>query len=122
MNNHLHSLESWAFRAPIFTELTNSEHLYVQIFLTKDHLNDVMKVKSTDRNPFTPLNKVRLSLRLFSRRSQVNLLKFFFDISSTEFYPRRAKNVENSQNLIYILRWSTLFAVPIFMKLPFAQR
>jgi len=67
-------VESLAFPTQISTELTNSEHLYAQIFLTEAHSNEVIKVKSTDRNPFTPLNKIRLSLLLFSRHSQI--LKF----------------------------------------------
>jgi len=59
-------------------------------------------VKRTDRYPFTPLNKVCLSLLLFF--TTLEGIQVFVDISSTEFYPRRAKNIENSQYLIYFLR------------------
>jgi hypothetical protein len=111
--------KSLAFPVPMFTELTNSQHQCVLTSLTENHPNTVIKVKSTDRNPLTPLNKVRLSLLLFSRNSHV--LKFLLTSLLPIFFPFRPKNVGESQNFTSF-GCSMIFAVAIFTKLPFAQQ
>jgi hypothetical protein len=64
---HAHN-KSTAFRGQIITGLTSAQLHYVKVSLTELHLDRTTNVESTDRNTFTPISKIWLSLHRFSRR------------------------------------------------------
>jgi hypothetical protein len=78
--------KSLDFTLRIFTKIITAQQHCVQICYTDFHQNWTIKVDSTDRNLFAPLCKAWI---VISTQQIVD------DISCTECYSYRTKNVEN---------------------------
>jgi len=59
--------KSTVFSSPVFTKRVAAQQHYVQTSYTEFQQNRAKKVESADKNSFTSLNKVWLSLGGFSR-------------------------------------------------------
>jgi hypothetical protein len=79
-----------AFATPVSSKLANSRQQQVHLFYTDVHEHRKINVKSRERNPFKPLDKVWLSPHRFARNSQ--LLTASRGIILYRIYPYQPRN------------------------------
>jgi hypothetical protein len=69
----------------------------VQISFTESHVDRATNVESNDKNSFTPVSKVRISLGGFS--GNVDIQYVFGDIVCIELYPNGTKSAKNADKI-----------------------
>jgi hypothetical protein len=88
--------KSTAFLAPSFTKLANDQQHYVQMYHSGHHPDWTINLEIVDKNSFTPLSRVWLSLWRFSRtRNFSKTLSGDFRLRNVGIMGRKAVSCKN---------------------------
>jgi hypothetical protein len=105
--------KSTAFPAPIFTKFKSVQQRYGHVSYTYFHSNRKIIVENQNRKAFTPVKKHPFHYGQFKNSKDLIIFGHFV----YNFFSNPRKNVENTENFIYVI-----FIVPIFTKFLNAQR